>query len=44
MNKKILIVDDKAKNIVILVEMLEQLNYELVVASNAKELFERIKL
>ncbi|MEA1956281.1 MAG: hybrid sensor histidine kinase/response regulator [Campylobacterota bacterium] len=44
MNQKILIVDDKAENIAVLTNILEPLNYELVIALNAQEAFKRIKL
>ncbi len=41
---KVLIVDDKAENLAILVEMLRPLNLELVLALSAKEVYERVKL
>lgn len=41
---KILLVDDKPENIVILINMLRPLNLELFVAFNAKEVFKQIEL
>ena len=40
---KVLLVDDKAENLAILVDMLKPLNLELFVALSAKEAFERVK-
>ena len=40
---KILLVDDKTENITILLDMLEPLNLELVVALNNEEIFQRLK-
>ena len=44
MNPNILIVDDKTDNLAILINILEPLNYEIVVATNAKEALQRINL
>lgn len=40
---KVLLVDDKAENLAILVDMLRPLNLELFVALSAKEAFERVE-
>jgi len=41
---KILIVDDKTENLIILINILEPLGFELIVASNAIEVFQRLDL
>jgi len=43
-NPTVLLVDDKYENILILIDMLKPLNLNIVVALNAKEVYERIKV
>ncbi len=40
---KVLIVDDKAENLVVLIDMLSSLHLEIIVASNAMEVYDRVK-
>ena len=42
-NPKILLVDDKAENIVVLIDMLRSLNLELFIALDAKEVFKSVE-